>query len=461
MRKILLIIIASVGCLAVNAQDVDLAAIAKMLTSKADSASTMLGQISAAKAAMNHPTAEARQQLLKSFNETLGISNQSEEYKDGNAFANEFFKVAHDMKDRTGIVLNRKEYAQAVLNRFNDTTITKSMQQEATEINKQARTLIEELTALNKDSAAMVTKAQEIALKSDTLSNNMGRFFGMQLNAMCKQKKRTPEQCAQVLEGFNNAINIDENNKPLLDGSVMANDFMSIQQNIKKQLGLNLNKDLFVAAVSNVLNDPKVPSLDEFNALNSKVQTYMQQTEAFAKENSAEALTQKGLGKKYIEKLMDNDPTYVQTPSGLLYKMIAKGSGKQFGENDRIKVMYKGTHVDGTTFDESKEPVTFSPNQVVPGFREALLLMRPGAKMTAVLPQEIAYGARGAGQSIKPYETLVFEIETLGLEEAAANEKQEKPAEEVKQPQKSTKAKAAKTSKTSKASKRKTSKRGK
>ena len=85
--------------------------------------------------------------------------------------------------------------------------------------------------------------------------------------------------------------------------------------------------------------------------------------------------------------------------------------------------MYKGTHVDGKTFDESKEPITFAPSQVVPGFREALLMMRPGAKMIAVLPQDLAYGARGAGKDIKPYETLVFEIETLGLDTEAADAK--------------------------------------
>ena len=143
--------------------------------------------------------------------------------------------------------------------------------------------------------------------------------------------------------------------------------------------------------------------------------------------------------------------------------MLAKGSGKQFGESDRIKVMYKGTHVDGKTFDESKQPVTFAPSQVVPGFREALMMMRPGAKMIAVLPQELAYGARGAGQSIKPFETLVFEIETLGLDDAAASK--DKPAKattqttQTKQPQTTKATKATKNTKATKAtSKRKTTK---
>ena len=97
------------------------------------------------------------------------------------------------------------------------------------------------------------------------------------------------------------------------------------------------------------------------------------------------------------------------------------------------------------------------------------MMMRPGAKMIAVLPQELAYGARGAGQSIKPFETLVFEIETLGLDDAAASK--DKPAKattqttqttQTKQPQTTKVTKATKNAKATKAtSKRKTTKRRK
>ena len=109
---------------------------------------------------------------------------------------------------------------------------------------------------------------------------------------------------------------------------------------------------------------------------------------------------------------------------------------------------------------ESKEPVSFAPNQVVPGFKEALLMMSPGAKMIAILPYNIAYGSRGAGQSIKPFETLVFEIETLGIDEGAAQAAQ--PAKDVNNTTtKATDAKKQPTKKSTKKStgKKKTSKR--
>lgn len=415
-------IIAVACAMTINAQEPDLATIALQRQNKADSIATMMGTVYGLQAAMTHPSAAERQEVLKGFNEAMGIDDKEENFKEGNTIASEFFKVAGDMKNRTGIIMNRKEFAQAVLSRYNDTTVTKNINQEVQEINTEARRLIEELTALHKDSAALTQNAGIIALKSDSLSRNMGQFYGMQMAHLAKQQNKTIEQQALMLEGFNNAINIDDSNKPLIDGKTMGNDLLNLKQNIKKQVELNLDKDKLVNAVCAALNDPKVPTQEEFNAENDKTIAYVQQAQQFARETTSEAMMQKGLGQKYIAKLLEKDPGYIQAPSGLVYKIINPGNGKKFNADDKIKVIYKGTHVDGTTFDESKEPVTFAPSQVVPGFREALLMMSPGAKMIAVLPQELAYGARGAGQSIKPFETLTFEIETQGLDETAAKD---------------------------------------
>ena len=451
MRKIIFALLAVAFAMSLSAQEPDIDAIAKTRTIKADSLTAMMAKVYATQAAMNHPTAEARATLLKAFEETLNLDNQDDDFKEGNALANEFFKISQDMKKRSGIVMIRKAYAQALLERYSDTTVTMSNNDEARAINVEARRLIEELTALHKDSAAAIAQADLINIKSDSLSRNMGRFFGMQLQSLNKQKKRNPSQVARLFEGFNNAINIDETNKPLVDGRMLGNDFIGLQQNIKKQLGLSIKKEIFDNAVKEVLNDAKVPTLDDFNSLNTKTNAYFQETQTYAKENSPEALAQKGLGKKYIENLLATDPSYSKTQSGLVYKMIEQGSGKKFEANDKIKVMYKGTHVDGKTFDESKQPITFAPSQVVPGFREALLMMSPGAKMIAVLPQDLAYGARGAGKDIKPFETLVFEIETIGLDldEKAKEEGKASPADTKQtaakaQPAKNASAKIAK-----------------
>ncbi len=427
MKKLFLAALAIAGALTMSAQEPDLEAIAKMKNIKADSLAMMLGKVYGTQAAMNHTTPDARKALIKAFDETINAEKLDEQYSEGASLANEFFRVAQDMKKRNGIEMKSGSFAQALRDRFADTTIHMAMNQEVQTINNEAKKLIQELTAMHADTTGTVDKAL-VNLKSDSLSRNMGRFYGMQMQAMIKQKKLTAEQQAKLLEGFNSAINVDESNKPLIDGRMLGNDFNGLQQNIKRQMSLNIKKDLFTTTVINILNDPKVPTADEFKAIDTETQGYFRQVQAFAQENSPEALTNRTLGKKYIENLMEKDPGYIQTPSGLVYKMTNPGKGNKFNADDRIKVMYKGTHVDGKTFDESKEPVTFAPSQVVPGFREALLLMRPGSKMTAVLPQELAYGARGAGQSIKPYETLIFEIETIGLDDTAKDAKDAKPA---------------------------------
>ena len=427
MKKIFLAFIAVASCMTAGAQDFDIAAITQANKNKADSLSTMMGKAMATQAAMNHTTAQARQLFLKGFNDVISIDNQDEAFKEGNSIATEFYKTAESMKQRNGIEMSRKAFAQALLENFNDTTRTIN-NQIAQQINAEAKRFIDELTALHKDSTAAATKASLIALKSDSLSSNMGQFYGLQMRFLCKQKKRDAAQIARLLEGFNSAINIDDSNKALIDGRTLATEFMNMEQGYKKQLGLTLNKDLFTAAATTVLNDTKTPTLEEYQVLNERTSAYAKETQAFVKENGPEALAQKGLGKKYIENIMEKDSAYVQAPSGLVYKILNNGNGKKFAATDKIKVMYKGTHVDGTTFDESKQPVSFSPSQVVPGFREALLMMSPGAKMIAVMPYNLAYGARGAGKNIKPYETLVFEIETIGIDDAAPAAKPAQPA---------------------------------
>ena len=83
-----------------------------------------------------------------------------------------------------------------------------------------------------------------------------------------------------------------------------------------------------------------------------------------------------------------------------------------------MKVNYKGTLIDGTEFDSSykrNEPSTFRANQVIKGWTEALTMMPVGSKWKLTIPHELAYGERGAGASIPPFSTLVFEVELLDI----------------------------------------------
>ena len=108
----------------------------------------------------------------------------------------------------------------------------------------------------------------------------------------------------------------------------------------------------------------------------------------------------------------------VATASGLQYRVIEMGEGRSPGPADTVVVHYVGQLIDGTEFDSSRgrgTPATFSLGGIIPGWQEALQLMREGDIWEVVIPSGLAYGAQGAGASIGPNETLIFEIELISV----------------------------------------------
>ncbi len=107
------------------------------------------------------------------------------------------------------------------------------------------------------------------------------------------------------------------------------------------------------------------------------------------------------------------------TASGLQYTVLKSGAGKTPGPKDTVKVHYQGTLPDGSVFDSSiarGEPVTFQVDGVIPGWTEALQLMKEGDKWQLVIPPKLAYGATGAGDKIGPNQVLIFEVELIDIE---------------------------------------------
>jgi FKBP-type peptidyl-prolyl cis-trans isomerase FklB len=108
----------------------------------------------------------------------------------------------------------------------------------------------------------------------------------------------------------------------------------------------------------------------------------------------------------------------IVTESGLQYEVIKMGTGKKPTAENTVKVHYTGTHIDGTKFDSSydrKEPAEFMVSNVIKGWTEALQLMPVGSKFKIYIPENLAYGSTGAGDVIKPYSTLIFEVELLDI----------------------------------------------
>jgi FKBP-type peptidyl-prolyl cis-trans isomerase FklB len=107
------------------------------------------------------------------------------------------------------------------------------------------------------------------------------------------------------------------------------------------------------------------------------------------------------------------------TPSGLQYQVLQEGAGAKPGPNDRVTVHYTGTTLKGEKFDSSYDrgtPATFSVGGVIPGWTEALQLMKAGSKYKLFIPAELAYGENGSGPAIGPNSVLVFEVELISVE---------------------------------------------
>lgn len=108
------------------------------------------------------------------------------------------------------------------------------------------------------------------------------------------------------------------------------------------------------------------------------------------------------------------------TESGLQYEVLVEGTGAQPKADDSVEVHYTGKLIDGTVFDSSVErgvPATFGVTQVIPGWVEALQLMKVGAKWRLFIPSQLAYGPQGAGNIIGPNSTLIFDVELLKIVE--------------------------------------------
>ncbi|MGZ8440536.1 MAG: FKBP-type peptidyl-prolyl cis-trans isomerase [Candidatus Deferrimicrobiaceae bacterium] len=106
----------------------------------------------------------------------------------------------------------------------------------------------------------------------------------------------------------------------------------------------------------------------------------------------------------------------VTLSSGLQYKVIKEGTGKSPKATNEVTVHYRGTFIDGTEFDSSYQrgnPATFRGDSVIAGWKEAIPMMKEGAKWQLFIPADLAYGERGAGPNIPPNAALIFEVELI------------------------------------------------
>ncbi|QCU89859.1 FKBP-type peptidyl-prolyl cis-trans isomerase [Thiomicrorhabdus sediminis] len=180
------------------------------------------------------------------------------------------------------------------------------------------------------------------------------------------------------------------------------------------QQGLTIDAEAFSLGVKDALsNKPSRLSEEEMmKAIAEVKKTMMQKQEAMRKQQAEANLA---AGKQFMAEHGKQDG--VKTlDNGIQYKIIKSGKGESPTENDTIFAHYEGTFIDGKVFDSSYQrgtPLKFQMGNVIKGWGEVLKMMKPGDKWEVVIPSELAYGERGAGQAIGPNQTLRFTIELI------------------------------------------------
>ncbi len=177
-------------------------------------------------------------------------------------------------------------------------------------------------------------------------------------------------------------------------------------QNFKNNDNMKLDPESMAKGFGEALKGKETIPADKANAIFS----------AFMSEQNQKKFTVNiEKGKAFLAENAKK-PGVKVTASGLQYEVIKEGTGITPKATDKVKTHYHGTLLDGKVFDSSVqrgEPIEFPCNGVIQGWQEALLLMKEGSKYKLYVPYNLAYGEKGAGGAIGPYETLIFEVELI------------------------------------------------
>ena len=183
-----------------------------------------------------------------------------------------------------------------------------------------------------------------------------------------------------------------------------------------KQQGIDVNPEILIAGLKAALSGGKL-ALDQAE-IQQTLTTYQRELVSKQAERSKElAGKNKEEGDTFLTTNKKKEGIKT-TASGLQYKVINEGKGKKPTADDTVRVNYKGTLIDGTEFDSSyarNEPASFPVKGVIPGWTEALQLMKVGSKWQLFVPSNLAYGERGQGPDIGPNATLIFEVDLLAI----------------------------------------------
>lgn len=270
-------------------------------------------------------------------------------------------------------------------------------------------------------------KAEVVEVKVDTVSMDEFSFHFGRANTnglkqyLAQRMGIDVDYMEDFIKGFEqgNLTEADKREKARLAGieirqqveeQVIPQAAMQIDEETDK-----LNHQKFLEGFRAGIMEKEVPGIDmdSTQAIVRKNIEYYHEAQMEAKYGA-----NRKAGEEFLAKNAKESGVKV-TPSGLQYKVLTKGTGAIPTADQRVKVHYRGTLIDGTEFDSSysrNEPTVFGCNQVISGWTEALTMMPVGSKWMLYIPYSLAYGDRETG-TIPPFSTLIFEVELLNIEQ--------------------------------------------
>ena len=179
-------------------------------------------------------------------------------------------------------------------------------------------------------------------------------------------------------------------------------------------IGENVKCGLNKSTIWDIKNDLSQDKLQNIKDMEFFIRVEKQKSLALSENISEKDIH---IGKFFLEEIKTKKGV-IELESGLQYKVIKEGTGRKPKVTNTVICNYKGIFIDGTVFDSSYDrgkPIEVPLKGVIAGWTEALQLMRVGSKWILYIPPHLAYGERGAGNIIKPNETLIFEVELIGI----------------------------------------------
>ena len=275
--------------------------------------------------------------------------------------------------------------------------------------------------AIKKKNKEVVFPAQPVVLNnsSDSLSYAAGVALTNGLVSYLLQQKMDTTMMSDFVRGLREGIRSvgDPKQKAYMVGLDIArqvNERMlpGISEEFKDSPDSIISDLLCRGFIDAIEGDSTVFTYDAAD----KFFTEKRALDKIAKENKLYGPNREA-GEQFLKENAKKDSVIV-LPSGLQYKVLVKGDGEVPLEDQKVQVNYEGRLIDGTVFDSSArhddKPTEFKPNQVIKGWSEALTMMPVGSKWQLFIPYYLAYGNRSAGE-IKPYSTLIFDVELVGI----------------------------------------------